>query len=496
MKEFILALDQGTSSSRAAIFDKEGSVLGLANKAYDLIFPKSGWVEQNPEDIWSSQMNAIDLLFEECSIDPEQIAAIGITNQRETSILWDKTTGKAIYNAIVWQDRRTAAYCRFLEKNRLGQHIKSETGLLIDPYFSGTKLRWILENVEGARELANRGRLLFGTVDAYLLWKMTGGKEHATDVTNASRTMLFNIHALEWDKRILEVMDIPRQLLPEVKMSTDEFGTFAYKGNEIPIKAIAGDQHAALFGQVCFEEGMAKNTYGTGCFMLMNTGEDKPKNRGKLLNTIAWGINSKVSYAVEGSVFIAGAAVQWLRDGLSLIDSVEQTEKFALESRKDSRVVLVPAFTGLGAPYWDSQAKGAIYGLEQNTGRPELIRATLESLAFQSRDLIDLMENESGYTLRTLKVDGGASSNNFLMQFQADILGKEVIRPAFTESTVFGIAAMVGISLGFWSQKEISSIVKTDRIFSPMMEDFERENRYANWKSAVSSTMAWKGKAL
>jgi len=493
-KKYILALDQGTTSSRAILFNKAGEMVGVSQKEFTQIYPKAGWVEHDAMEIWGTQSGVAREVLEKTGIKPQEVAAIGITNQRETAVIWDKNTGKPIYNAIVWQDRRTAEICDEIKSRGLEDYIKESTGLVVDAYFSGTKVKWILDNVEGAREKANKGELLFGTIDTWLIWKLTGGKQHATDYSNASRTMLYNIKNLEWDQKLLSELNIPSSVLPEVKPSSFVFGVTdpqTFGGAEIPISGVAGDQQSALFGQTCFEKGMAKNTYGTGCFMLMNTGEQAVTSNSGLLTTIAWGIDGKVEYALEGSIFIAGAAIQWLRDGLKIIDSAPDSEFYASKVEDTDGVVVVPAFAGLGAPYWDMYARGAVFGLTRGTTKDHLIRATLESLAYQTKDVLSAMEKDSGITLKSLRVDGGAVANNLLMQFQADILGVGVDRPALTETTALGAAYLSGLAVGFWNKEDIVQNAKLDRVFEPNMEDDTRAKLYRRWKKAVQRTMDW-----
>ncbi len=490
-KKYIIALDQGTTSSRSVLFDEKGHQIAIAQQEFEQIFPKSGWVEHNPQEILDSQLATFKNLIQDNNIDVNAIAGIGITNQRETTVAWNKTTGKAIYNAIVWQDKRTAPICEELKNNGLEDHVKKTTGLVIDSYFSGTKIKWILDTVEGARDLAKKGELLFGTVDTWLLWNLTNGKVHATDYSNASRTMIFNIKTLEWDEKLLAALDIPKNMLPEVKPSSFHFGNFEYNNHTIPIAGIAGDQQAALFGQACFNKGEAKNTYGTGCFMLMNTGEDLQYSQNGLLTTIAWGINDKVYYALEGSVFIAGAAIQWLRDGLQLINSAEESETIAAQVGDDNPVYVVPAFAGLGAPYWDMYARGAIFGLTRDTGKSHLVKATLESMAYQTKDLVNAMQEDSKIELSSLKVDGGACANNLLMQFQSDILNIGIERPKNIESTALGAAYLAGIAIGLWKQQDIISNKVIERKFKPSMEDQQRKKLYKGWQKAVKRTMNW-----
>ncbi len=484
--QYILALDQGTSSSRAILFDKLFNIVGIEQEEFKSYYPHPGYVEQNPYEIWQSQINVAKRLIKKTGISPDQIKGIGITNQRETTIVWDKNTGSPIYNAIVWQDKRTAEFCDSL-KEKYTQTVRYKTGLPIDPYFSGTKLNWILNNVPEAREKARKGDLLFGTVDTWLVWNLTGGKVHVTDYTNASRTMLFNIRSLQWDKELLEMLDIPEQMLPQVTDSSHIVGYTdkKYFGAEIPIAGIAGDQQAALFGQACFEPGMAKNTYGTGCFILMNTGDQIYESKNGLISTIAYGLNGKVKYALEGSVFIAGAAIKWLRDGLGIISSASETEAMATSVASSEGVYFVPAFSGLGAPYWDMYARGAIVGLTQGINRNHIVRATLESLAYQTRDVFEAMQQDSGIILKDLYVDGGASANNFLLQFQADILNVKVFRPTNVETTALGAAFLAGLATDFVSMDKIKEVKTIDRTFSPQISDKEREKLYNGWKKAI-----------
>ncbi|AEM79377.1 glycerol kinase GlpK [Thermoanaerobacter wiegelii] len=494
MAKYIMAFDQGTTSSRAIIFDHSGKIVAALNKEFKQIYPKPGWVEHDPMEIWESQIEVAKGVIEKAGINPEDIAAIGITNQRETTVVWDKNTGKPIYNAIVWQCRRTAPICDELKNKGFDKKIREKTGLVVDAYFSGTKVKWILDNVEGAREKAEKGELLFGNIDTWLIWNLTRGNVHVTDYSNASRTMLFNIHELKWDKEILAELNIPEQMLPEVKPSSYVYGYTdkSIFGVEIPIAGDAGDQQAALFGQACFKPGMAKNTYGTGCFMLMNTGEKAvPSNTG-LLTTIAWGIDGKVEYALEGSIFIAGAAIQWLRDELRIIDNSPQSEEYALKVEDTNGVYVVPAFVGLGAPYWDMYARGTIVGLTRGAKREHIIRATLESIAYQTRDVLEAMQEDSGIKLQALKVDGGASANNFLMQFQSDILGVPVDRPQVIETTALGASYLAGLAVGFWNSKEeIEKNWNVDKHFEPAMDNEKREKLYKGWKKAVERAMKW-----
>ncbi|PCH65738.1 MAG: glycerol kinase [Bacteroidetes bacterium] len=492
--KYIIALDQGTTSSRAVLFNSKGKIEGVSQKEFTQHFPKPGWVEHDPMEIWNSQWEVFNLLIKENNVKPSEIAAIGITNQRETTIVWDKHTGQPIFNAIVWQDRRTAPICESLKSDGLETYVKENTGLVIDAYFSGTKIKWILDNVDGARKKAEEGNLLFGTVDTWLIWKLTDGEIHATDYSNASRTMLYNINELCWDKKLLEALDVPESMLPEVRDSSGHFGELAFEGVNIPIAGVAGDQQAALFGQACFEQGMAKNTYGTGCFMLMNTGEKLHHSESGLLTTIAWGLDGKITYALEGSIFIAGAAIQWLRDGLKIIDSAPESEELAKKAGDSNSVYVVPAFAGLGAPYWDMYARGAIFGLTRDTGREHIVKATLESLAYQTKDVLDAMQKDSGIQLKKLQVDGGACANDLLMQFQADILGGEVERPEVIESTALGAAYLAGISVGLWKKEEILSQRSVDELFIPNMDDNKREALYKGWQKAVKRVMKWEEK--
>jgi len=489
-KKYVLALDQGTTSSRAILFDRNGRIVNISQKEFTQLYPNPGWVEHNPLEIWETQLNAAKEAIK--YIDVSEIACIGITNQRETTILWDKNTGKPVYNAIVWQSRQTSDICDDLKKSGLEPYIKENTGLVIDAYFSGTKIKWILDNVEGARERAEKGEILFGTVDTWLLWNLTGGKAHITDYSNASRTMIYNIKNLRWDEKILGILDIPSEILPEVRQSSEIYANTNAEifGAEIPISGIAGDQQAALFGQLCFQEGMVKNTYGTGCFMLMNTGEKIVQSHKGLITTIAWGLQGKVEYALEGSVFVAGAAIQWLRDELKIIHEAADSEYFANKVKDTEGVYVVPAFTGLGAPYWDMYARGAIVGLTRGAGRNHIIRATLESIAYQTKDIIEAMIEDSGINLTVLKVDGGASANNFLMQFQSDILNVNIERPEITETTALGAAYLAGLATGFWKSKgEVIQNWSMNKKFKPAINDDERNRLYNGWKKAVEKAM-------
>ncbi|WP_301100700.1 glycerol kinase GlpK [Propionivibrio sp.] len=494
-KKYVLALDQGTTSSRAILFDQAGKCVGAVQQELAQIYPKAGWVEHDPMEIWETQSGVAREVLEKKGIAPDELAAIGITNQRETTIVWEKASGQPIHNAIVWQCRRTASTCDDLKARGLEAYIREATGLVVDAYFSATKVKWILDNVDGARVRAKNGELLFGTVDTWLIWKLTRGRVHVTDYSNASRTMLFNIRDLSWDQRILTELDIPVCMLPEVKPSSCVYGhtdAQIFGGAAIAISGDAGDQQAALFGQACFSDGMAKNTYGTGCFMLMNTGKTRVPSRHGLLTTIAWGIDDKVEYALEGSIFVAGAAVQWLRDELKLIDEAAQSEALALAVPDSNGVYLVPAFVGLGAPYWDMYARGVMVGLTRGANRNHIVRATLESIAFQTRDVLQAMEDDSGIKLKALKVDGGAVANNFLMQFQSDILGVPVERPLLTETTAMGAAFLAGLAVGFWKDRtEITRMYAVDRTFRPTMGAELREKKYQGWKRAVERSRAW-----
>ena len=483
-----MALDQGTTSSRCIIFNKKGEIVSLAQKEFTQYFPRSGWVEHDANEIWASQAGVMTEAMAKCSIEAEEIAAIGITNQRETTIVWDKETGEPIYHAIVWQCRRTADYVEQLKEEGFDKIIKEKTGLIVDPYFSATKIKWILDHVEGARAKAEAGQLLFGTVDTWLIYKMTKGRVFATDVTNASRTMLYNIHSLCWDEELLDKFGIPASMLPEVKQSSEVYGMTrkSLLGEPVPIAGVAGDQQAALFGQCCFEAGQSKNTYGTGCFLLMNTGEQAVDSKHGLLTTIAIGRNGKVQYALEGSVFVAGAAIKWLRDELKLIDNAAETEELANSVPDSNGVYVVPAFTGLGAPYWNAYARGAVFGLSRGANRAHFVRATLESLAYQSLDVIRAMEEDAEITVTSLRVDGGASTNDFLLQFQSDILNGEIIRPKVAETTALGAAYLAGLAVGYYQDvDEIQSNWQRDKEFTPQFEAEKRNRLYAGWKDCV-----------
>jgi glycerol kinase len=494
MEKFILAFDQGTTSSRAIVFDKKGTIVSVAQKEFTQIFPKPGWVEHDAIEIWSTQLGVAAEAITQAGLSLRDIAAIGITNQRETTVVWDKQTGTPIYNAIVWQDRRTATYCDLLKQQGYLQPIQRKTGLIIDAYFSATKLKWILDNVKGAREKASRGELCFGTIDTWLLWKLTDGTVHVTDVSNASRTMLYDINTLSWDDDLLHLMEIPKNILPQVRSSSEVYGHSQniLSAHNIPIAGIAGDQQAALFGQMCIQPGMVKNTYGTGCFMLMNTGEQPVFSNNNLLTTIAWQINGKTEYALEGSVFIAGAVVQWLRDGLHLINSSNETETLAQQVSSNDGVYIVPAFAGLGAPYWNQHARGTIVGITRGTTSAHFARAALESIAYQTMDVVNAMQSDANITVKELRVDGGATANNFLMQFQSDILNTKVIRPTITETTALGAAYLAGLAVGYWSNmEEIQKQWQVNKIFEPVITEKERKELASEWKRAVRTTQSW-----
>lgn len=495
MEEYIMAIDQGTTSSRAIIFNHDGEIVNSSQREFTQHFPKAGWIEHDPDEIWGTTLAVIADALGRKDINPSQISAIGITNQRETTVVWDAETGKPIHNAIVWQDRRTASICDDLKDRGLEEKIKNKTGLVVDAYFSGTKIKWLLDNVDGARERAEKGELRFGTIDSWLIWKLTGGECHVTDYTNASRTMLYNIFDLEWDQEMLDILDIPESMLPEVKPSSEVYAKTAdyhFFGQNVPIAGIAGDQQAATFGQVCYEEGMAKNTYGTGCFMLMNTGEKAVKSENGLLTTIAYGVDGKVNYALEGSIFVAGAAIQWLRDEMELIDNAAESEEYAKKVEDTDGVYVVPAFAGLGAPYWDMYARGAIVGLTRGSSKNHIIRATLESIAYQSRDVLEAMEADSGLELKKMRVDGGAAMNDFLMQFQADILASEVERPEINETTALGAAYLAGLAVGYWdSKEELIEKWKKDKDFKHQMDENKKEKLYKGWKKAVERAKNW-----
>ena len=493
-ESYIMALDQGTTSSRCIIFDKKGNIVSIAQREFEQYFPQSGWVEHDADEIWASQASVMAEAMAKSSITASDLAAIGITNQRETTIVWEKDTGKPIYHAIVWQCRRTSEYCDFLKIKGFQDIIRNKTGLVVDAYFSATKLRWILENVDGVKERAEKGELLFGTVDTWLIWKLTHGRVHVTDYSNASRTMMYNINDLKWDEDILRELGVPASMLPEVKDSSEVYGKCSKHilGAEIPIAGIAGDQQAALFGQQCWDKGNAKNTYGTGCFLLMNTGEKPVFSENGLVTTIAWGIDGKVQYALEGSVFIAGASIQWLRDEMRLIDSAEDSEYMANKVPDTNGVYVVPAFTGLGAPYWNQYARGTIVGITRGVNKYHIIRATLESIAFETSDVLSAMEKDSGVKIRDLKVDGGASANDFLMQTQADIIDATVVRPSCLESTAMGAAFLAGLAVGYWkSRDELRTITSIDKVYKPDISADEREKRLSGWQKAVSRSFDW-----
>lgn len=490
-KKYIISIDQGTTSSRTILFDEQAKIREISQEETKQIYPKHGWVEQIPDEIYKTQLDTLHTVLKNQKINANNVAAIGITNQRETTIVWNKKTGKPVYNAIVWQDVRTSNYCKKLIEEGKNNLIKAKTGLVIDSYFSATKIKWILDHIKGARKLAEEGELLFGTVDTWLLWKMAKGKVHATDYSNASRTLLYNINTLSWDDELLAIFDIPKNMLPEVKESDHHFGDLKIDGHKIPINGIAGDQQAALFGQACFEKGEMKNTYGTGCFLLMNTGKKPQFSKNGMLTTIAWGLDGEVFYALEGSVFIGGAAVQWLRDGLKIIKDASETEAYANRVKDEFSVFIVPAFSGLGAPYWDMDARGAIFGLTRDTTEVHLIKATLESIAYQSKDLILAMEEDSGVKLKSLKVDGGASANNYLMQFQADILNTEVERPEIIESTALGAAYFAGIGVGLWKKKDILKNRTINKVFTSEMEVKLRQKLSKKWVKAIERTKGW-----
>ncbi|EGQ3551407.1 glycerol kinase GlpK [Staphylococcus pseudintermedius] len=496
MGNYILSIDQGTTSSRAILFNEEGEIVGVAQREFKQHFPKSGWVEHDANEIWSSVLSVMASVLTENNVSANEVKGIGITNQRETTVVWDKETGRPIYNAIVWQSRQTQPICDALKEEGHEQTFRDKTGLLLDPYFSGTKVKWILDKVEGAREKAAKGDILFGTIDTWLVWKLSGGRAHVTDYSNASRTLMYNIHELKWDDELLELLDVPKAMLPEVKPSSEvycETIDYHFFGQNVPIAGIAGDQQAALFGQACFERGDVKNTYGTGGFMLMNTGEEAVKSGNGLLTTIAYGIDGKVNYALEGSIFVSGSAIQWLRDGLRMINSAPQSEDYAKRVDSTEGVYVVPAFVGLGTPYWDSDARGAIFGLTRGTEKEHFIRATLESLCYQTRDVIEAMAQDSGIEVNSLRVDGGAVKNNFLMQFQSDLLNIEVERPEINETTALGAAYLAGIATGLWKDKsEIQRRWKLEKSFEPEMNQKESNRLYKGWKKAVEATQVFK----
>jgi len=493
-KQYVMALDAGTTSNRAIIFDRNSKVVGVSQKEFTQYFPEPGWVEHDAEEIWSTMHTVMKEALEQSGLVASDIAAIGITNQRETTVVWDKKTGRPIYNAIVWQSRQTAPIAEEMKAKGLVDEVKDKTGLTIDAYFSGTKIRWILDHVEGAQKRAENGELAFGTIDTWLIWKLTGGKAHVTDYSNASRTMIFNINTLEWDKKLMEYLNVPAAMLPEVKPSSCIYGETvpSVLGASIPVAGAAGDQQAALFGQNCFEPGMAKNTYGTGCFMLMNTGTNIKKSKNGLVTTIAWGLDGKVEYALEGSIFVAGSAIQWLRDGVRLVDSAPDSEWVAKKVKDTAGVYVVPAFVGLGAPYWDQNARGTIIGITRGTTKAHIVRATLDSLAYQTRDVLDAMEADSGEKLQALKVDGGACANNLMMQFQADLLGVPVDRPQIIETTALGACYLAGLAVGVWGSKdEVKDAWKLDTRFEPSMDKEESDRLYKGWRKAVKHSMHW-----
>ncbi len=493
MKEkYILSIDEGTTSTRAIIFDHNGNEIASAQKEITQYFPEPGWVEHDANEIWMAVQTTIANAFIQSGIWPGQIAAIGITNQRETTVVWDKDTGKPIYHAIVWQSRQTTELAEKLKKEGYGEKIREKTGLIIDPYFSATKIRWILDHVDGAQEKAEQGKLMFGTIDSWLVWKLTDGQKHVTDYTNASRTMLFNIHTLKWDKEILNLLNIPEKMLPEVRSNSEIYGTTAtymFFGGEVPIAGMAGDRQAALFGQLALKPGMVKNTYGTGAFIVMNTGDKPTESNNNLLTTIGYGINGKITYALEGSIFVAGSAIQWLRDSMKLIKIAPDSEKAAYESTSENEVYVVPAFTGLGAPYWDAEARGAIFGVTRGTTDKDMIKATLQSLAYQTRDVVDTMQKDSGIDIPALRVDGGASNNDYLMQFQADILGKKIERTKVLETTSMGAAFLAGLAVGYWKNiDELKHVFTIGQAFEPKMGELEREKLYSGWQRAIKAT--------
>ncbi len=494
MPKFVLSLDQGTTSSRAIVFDKTGNIVAVAQKEFTQIFPQPGWVEHDANEIWSTQLGVAAEAIAKAGLNAGDIASIGITNQRETTVLWDRSTGQPVYNAIVWQDRRTAGYCDWLKQEGYADQIRTKTGLIADAYFSATKIRWILENIEGARSKAENGMLCFGTVDSWLLWKLTNGQVHATDVSNASRTMAYNIHSLQWDEELLALYEIPKIMMPEVRSSSEVYGhtTMLLNGATIPVSGIAGDQQSALFGQMCTQPGMVKNTYGTGCFMLMNTGAQPVPSRNNLLTTIAWKINNEVSYALEGSVFIAGAVVQWLRDGLRLIQKSADIETLVATEPDNGGVYMVPAFTGLGAPYWNQHARGMITGLTRGSSDGHVARAAVESIAYQSMDVLQAMEADAGITIKEVRVDGGATVNDYLMQFQAGLLQTDVVRPQITETTALGAAYLSGLAVGFWKNvEEVRQYWQSNKIFTPGMSDDKRTELIRGWKRAVRAAQVW-----
>ena len=490
-EKMIIALDQGTTSSRAVLFNFEADIVDVSQQEFTQHFPKPGWVEHDANEIWDSQFGVLQRLVANNQLRPTDIAAIGITNQRETTVVWNKATGEPVYNAIVWQDRRTAAKCDEITAAGWKDKIQQKTGLVIDAYFSATKVQWILDNVDGARQQAEAGELLFGTIDTWVIWKLTEGAVHATDRSNAARTMLLDINTGDWDDELLELFNVPRAMLPQLKDSSDDFGSVTFQSQDVPITGVAGDQQAALFGQTCFEKGMAKNTYGTGCFMLMNTGHERVDSQSGLLSTVAWSMGGKITYALEGSVFIAGAAVQWLRDELKFIESASDSEALAMQANPESDVVVVPAFAGLGAPYWDMYARGAIFGLTRDSGQAEIAKATLQSLAYQTDDVLKAMQIDSGIELSQLNVDGGAIANDFLAQFQADVLLRPVIRPRVLESTALGAAYLAGLKVGYWSMDDLTKVREIERTFEPKMDNEQVQSLLKQWHKAVKRSQQW-----
>ncbi|MCD5325326.1 MULTISPECIES: glycerol kinase GlpK [Pontibacillus] len=496
MEKYILSIDQGTTSSRAILFNKEGVIVETAQKEFQQFFEKPGWVEHDANEIWTSVLGCIADVLRKSEIESDQIAGIGITNQRETTVVWDKHSGRPIYKAVVWQSRQTAPICNELREQGYNDTFRDKTGLLLDPYFAGTKVKWILDNVEGAREKADNGDLMFGTIDTWLIYKLSGGKAHVTDYSNASRTLMYNIYDLKWDDELLEILGVPKSMLPEVRPSSEVYADtvdYHFFGNEVPIAGVAGDQQSALFGQACFEKGMAKNTYGTGGFMLMNTGEEPVKSDHGLLTTIAWGLDGKVEYALEGSIFVSGSAIQWLRDGLQMIQDAPQSEKLAGDVDSTDGVYVVPAFVGLGTPYWDSDVRGAVFGLTRGTKKEHFVRATLESLAYQTKDVLNAMISDSGLDLKTMRVDGGAVKNNFLMQFQSDMINTQVERPTVNETTALGAAYLAGLAVGYWDSKDkIEERWQKDQTFEPQISEEKREELYDGWQRAVKAAQAFK----
>jgi len=499
-KDYILSIDQGTTSSRAVLFNHKGEIVETAQQEFEQFFPKPGWVEHDANEIWTSVLACMAGVLRKSDVDPSQIAGIGITNQRETTVVWDRNTGKPIYKAIVWQSRQTSEICKELKEQGHEELFRKKTGLLIDAYFSGTKVKWILDNVEGAREKAENGDLMFGTIDSWLVYKLSGSKKHVTDYSNASRTLMYNIYDLEWDEELLDILTVPKSMLPEVRQSSEVYAEtvdYHFFGHNVPIAGMAGDQQAALFGQACFEKGMAKNTYGTGCFMLMNTGEEGVVSEHGLLTTLAWGVDGKVEYALEGSIFVAGSAIQWLRDGLEILNSAPESEGYATSVDSTDGVYMVPAFVGLGTPYWDTDARGAVFGLTRGTTKAHFVRATLESLAYQTKDVVDVMIKDAGIELKTLRVDGGAVSNDFLMQFQSDILDVPVERPVIQETTALGAAYLAGLAVGFWKDKEeIAKQWQVEKTYNREMPAERSEELYNGWQQAVESTRTFKQKTV